>query len=238
MKPGDEDFYRSLMLHSPVATAFLDESGCVITVNAAFEKLFEYPLAEAEGRNIDALVADDAAMHDEASAYTRRILERGETIRALGMRRTRSGSCLEVEMQGVPVVAGDALQGVLVTYTDVGDRLDAQRNARNVYNSFSTILDSVDADIYVADMTTYEIPWSSARTASVRTADRRDHPRGLTSGEALVTASAGVALYPGDAATAEELIGRADTAMYTAKRAGKNAATMASDGPGPPSPTS
>ena len=34
--------------------------------------------------------------------------------------------------------------------------------------------------------------------------------------------SAGIALYPDDGTTVEEIIGRADEAMYAAKREGKN----------------
>ena len=37
-----------------------------------------------------------------------------------------------------------------------------------------------------------------------------------------LTASLGVATYPADAAAAEELIGRADQALYLAKASGKN----------------
>jgi diguanylate cyclase (GGDEF)-like protein len=44
----------------------------------------------------------------------------------------------------------------------------------------------------------------------------------------LVTVSVGVATYPSDARTAETLIEAADTAMYLAKRSGKNQVKSAS----------
>jgi diguanylate cyclase (GGDEF)-like protein len=43
----------------------------------------------------------------------------------------------------------------------------------------------------------------------------------LAPGETFVSASVGVALFPGDAATAEELLRSADLAMYSAKQAGR-----------------
>ena len=44
----------------------------------------------------------------------------------------------------------------------------------------------------------------------------------------VVGASVGIATYPRDAATAEELLERADRAMYASKRAGKGVATLSS----------
>jgi len=41
--------------------------------------------------------------------------------------------------------------------------------------------------------------------------------------EVAVSASIGIAFYPGNGSTAEELIRSADKAMYAVKRAGKNA---------------
>jgi diguanylate cyclase (GGDEF)-like protein len=46
-------------------------------------------------------------------------------------------------------------------------------------------------------------------------------PYQLTAGEAFLSASVGIALYPGDATTAEELLREADLAMYKAKQAGR-----------------
>jgi diguanylate cyclase (GGDEF)-like protein len=46
-------------------------------------------------------------------------------------------------------------------------------------------------------------------------------PFRLTGGEAFVSASIGIALYPADAAKADELLRNADLAMYNAKQAGR-----------------
>ena len=44
-----------------------------------------------------------------------------------------------------------------------------------------------------------------------------------------VRISIGVATYPADGASRDDLLGRADAALYTAKRAGKNRTTLAAD---------
>lgn len=44
----------------------------------------------------------------------------------------------------------------------------------------------------------------------------------LAAGEAAISASIGVTLYPGDASSLDELLRRADAAMYRAKHAGRN----------------
>jgi predicted signal transduction protein with EAL and GGDEF domain len=50
---------------------------------------------------------------------------------------------------------------------------------------------------------------------------------------ARVAASVGIAVYPGDGASAVELLGRADAALYAAKRAGAGH-RFAADLDGPP----
>lgn len=156
MRVDTKEFYKSLLVHSPAATVFLDMRGKVITCNPAFEKLFGYRLEEVTGKHIDELVADQKLL-PEASAYTKRITEGHETVCAAGWRRSKNGRLIEVEMQGVPVTEGQDGQGVLVLYNDISALIEAQRNAQNVFNSFSTILDSLDADVYVSDMETYKI---------------------------------------------------------------------------------
>ena len=61
------------------------------------------------------------------------------------------------------------------------------------------------------------------------------HPRSSRQ-SVRVTISAGVASYPAEATTAEELVARADEALFEAKRAGRNLVRM-SEGEAPPRPS-
>jgi diguanylate cyclase (GGDEF)-like protein/PAS domain S-box-containing protein len=156
LKAGTDEFYQSLMQNSPVAIVFLDIEGNVITCNPAFERLFGYTREEVIGVPIDKLVAGDELLPEESS-YTRRILEHGEMLSVTARRMTKGGDYLDVTMQGVPILEQGTARGVLVVYNDVSDLFREKKNLENVYSSFSAILDSVDADVYVADLDTHEI---------------------------------------------------------------------------------
>ena len=61
-----------------------------------------------------------------------------------------------------------------------------------------------------------------AATVAGRVIERLSVPFNLAGNDTFVTPSLGIALYPEDGADAEALVKNADTAMYFAKRAGKN----------------
>jgi diguanylate cyclase (GGDEF)-like protein len=56
-------------------------------------------------------------------------------------------------------------------------------------------------------------------------------PYSLAGGDAKVTASIGISIFPDDAADAQSLLKHADTAMYAAKQAGKNTYRFYASGP-------
>ncbi len=55
-----------------------------------------------------------------------------------------------------------------------------------------------------------------------RLVDILNHPLHIEETDIYITASVGIAMYPNDAKTSEELLQKADAAMYNAKRMGKN----------------
>jgi diguanylate cyclase (GGDEF)-like protein/PAS domain S-box-containing protein len=153
---SQKGFYEILMFNSPIAIVLLDSDGAVITYNRAFEQLFGYTQKEASGQHIDSLVADEE-IFKEASSYTRRVLERGETILATGRRRKKDGTPFVTEIHAVPVAVEGSRQGALVHYSDITSRRKAEKNLQDYHRSLTMILDGLDADIYAADLVTHEI---------------------------------------------------------------------------------
>ncbi len=151
-----EGFYEALALNSPVAIVTLDLEGKVTSCNPAFERLFGYSQSEVTGEHIDRLITT-SDIYYEARNYTQRIIRFGETIRTSGQRFKKDGGPLFVDILGVPVVIGGKKSGVLVLYHDITERKRAEESLRDFYSSFIHVLDGIDADVYVADLETYEI---------------------------------------------------------------------------------
>jgi diguanylate cyclase (GGDEF)-like protein len=77
-----------------------------------------------------------------------------------------------------------------------------------------------------------DTPAHSARDAANRLreiVERREFPLPQVDRTLFVTVSIGVAIYPQDGLTSADLISRADTALYWAKKHGKNQVAMASE---------
>jgi diguanylate cyclase (GGDEF)-like protein len=77
-----------------------------------------------------------------------------------------------------------------------------------------------------------DTPAHSARDAANRLreiVERREFPLPLVDRTLFITVSIGVALYPHDGLTSADLISRADTALYWAKKHGKNQVAMAAE---------
>jgi diguanylate cyclase (GGDEF)-like protein len=77
-----------------------------------------------------------------------------------------------------------------------------------------------------------DTPAHSARDAANRLreiVERREFPLPQVDRTLFVTVSIGVAIYPHDGLTSADLISRADTALYWAKKHGKNQVAMASE---------
>ena len=151
----DAQFVEALVQNNPVAIVNLDLENRVLDCNPAFERLFGYTCSEVIGEPLDQLITDEASIN-EASQYTRQATT-GQVVKATGQRTRKDGSHVMVEIQGIPVIVEGEQVGLLTLYQDISDRLRAESQLHNFYKSFVTIMDSIDADVYVSDMDTYDI---------------------------------------------------------------------------------
>ncbi len=148
--------FDALSLNSPIATITLTMEGRISSCNPAFEHLFGYTRSEVIGNFLDPLISTSDNYY-ETSGYTKRSLKKGETVRITGKRKKKDKTLIDVEIQAIPLIDNDQQEGLLILYHDITDRVRAETSMHDLYSSFVHIMDSIDADVYVADMDTYEI---------------------------------------------------------------------------------
>ena len=163
-------FLESVLYHAPDAIITLDERHRVVDWNPGAVKMFGYPPEEAIGAPLDDLVARHQHFN-EASAKTARVLD-GHRLEAFEtIRYRKDGAPLHVIAAGSPIMIEGILKGVVAVYTDITGRVRHEEALRTSHQRFITVLNSIDALIYVADMKTHEILFTNSRMIEVHGRD-------------------------------------------------------------------
>jgi adenylate cyclase len=119
-------FFESLVEQSPTAIVTIDEDVNVTLWNPGAERLFGYPSAEALGRNLDDLIANDAEVHAEATAWSKEGIA-GGSFHRIGRRTRKDGSLVDVEIVAVSVRLEDEQIGFYIIYHDVTELEQTRR---------------------------------------------------------------------------------------------------------------
>lgn len=117
-------FYEALVNNNPIAIVTMDQNQCIVSVNPAFQKIFGYHQQEIMGKKIDPLIANPERP-DEALAITQDVMK-GKGIQAVGKRRCKDGSLVDVEIFGEPIMINGKQIGVLGLYRDITIEKNAQ----------------------------------------------------------------------------------------------------------------
>ena len=111
-------YLESLLEISPTAIVTLGLNRKVTSWNLAAEELFGYTAAEAIGRNLEDLVANEEDLRAEYTAYFEE-LARGERFHAVTRRTRKDGTLVDVDVFAVSVTVEDEPTGYLVIYYDI-----------------------------------------------------------------------------------------------------------------------
>ncbi len=159
-------FLESVLYHAPDAIITLDERHRVLDWNPGAVRMFGYTPEEAIGAPLDDLVARDRHF-PEASAKTAQVMA-GRRVEAFEtIRYRKDGTPIHVIAAGSPMMIEGILRGVVAVYTDITDRVRHEEALRISHRRFITVLNSVEAMIYVADMKTHEILFTNRHMIEV-----------------------------------------------------------------------
>jgi PAS domain S-box-containing protein len=149
-----KQYYASLLELSPTAVVAVDLEGTITSWNEAAEGLFGYRAAEAIGRSIDDVVAEDPRFKSEAIDLTQRGLA-GEEVFLVTQRPRRDGSLVDVEVRSAPIVVGGEVVGMFVLYHDISE---LQRQRRY----YESLLESSPSAIVTLDLGATVRSWNPA----------------------------------------------------------------------------
>lgn len=100
----------------------------------------------------------DHPMNEKALDLTQEAIRTGKRQPTYELElRHKSGRKMIVEVREAPVVENGLVTGIVGSLVDITERKQAEEGLRASHERFLTVLDSIDATIYVADMDTYEI---------------------------------------------------------------------------------
>ncbi len=137
-------YFESLVRESPVAIVALDQKGCIMLCNPAFERLFGYGAREVQGRELDPLITT-ADTRREAESYTQQATD--HAIHGTGRRLRKDGTLVDVEILAVPVVVRDEKIGLMALYHDITELLKARHDAEAADRAKTQFLASMSHEL-------------------------------------------------------------------------------------------
>jgi len=155
--PQDVDrqrrYYESLIEVSPTAIITTDADMKVTSWNPAAERLFGYSVAEAIGRHIDSLVADNEEIRDEAGTVNVDVL--GGPLSKVSRRTRKGGSLVDVAIRAAPILIDGRQAGLYAFYDDVTDLVRQRRY-------YESLLEISPVAVIMGDLNGLVTSWNPA----------------------------------------------------------------------------
>ncbi|MBV7276940.1 PAS domain S-box protein [Clostridiaceae bacterium UIB06] len=118
-------YFDKLFENSQDAIVILDNKSRIISVNKAFEVLFQHKNEEVRGSSVDSILAD----YETKDAFElSNIVMQGKTVTAADTKRKRKdGTLIEVSVLAFPVILDTNQIGIYAVYKDIRDRKKSEQ---------------------------------------------------------------------------------------------------------------
>ena len=142
-------YLHTLIEANPIGIVAENAEHKIELSNRAFRELFGYQHEELLNKSIDEVVAP-GDLGKEADSLTRQVLG-GRPQHAIVQRRHKQGHLIDVEAFGVPFLVDGALRGQFGLYSDISQRIRAERALKESEELFRTLSAAAPVGIFMDD---------------------------------------------------------------------------------------
>ncbi|MBM4201325.1 MAG: response regulator, partial [Gammaproteobacteria bacterium] len=122
-----------------------DPTGCITSLNPAFERIFGHTADEVIGRQLDALISSPDS--ESAAVSLSQLVSDQQTVQTVTQRDRKDGSRVDVEIFSTPVRVMGQWAGSLTIYHDVSDHVRAAQQAEEANRAKSEFLANMSHEI-------------------------------------------------------------------------------------------
>jgi PAS domain S-box-containing protein len=113
-------YFQQLFESSPAGIVLLGRNNEILNANRAFEQMFQYPVGELKGKDIDDLIVPETLQSEGEDLSVKS--QRGEVVQKETVRMRKDGSLIGVSIAGYPIVIENQRVGIYGMYIDISER--------------------------------------------------------------------------------------------------------------------